>query len=42
MTYEDWLWLKLLLVAVAAFVYRFIVGLLGPAPRDNQSERTDR
>lgn len=39
MTYEDWLWIKLGLVMAGAFLYRFIIGLRGPAPRDNQDER---
>ena len=39
MDYEGWLWLKLLLVAVGAFVYRFIIGLRGPAQSDTRAER---
>lgn len=39
MTYEDWLWLKLGLVAVGAFVYNFIIGLIGPGQSDSQDER---
>jgi hypothetical protein len=38
MTYEDWLWLKLLGVAVGFFVYRLVIGLRAPGQSDNRSE----
>lgn len=38
MDYADWLWIKLGLVALAAFLYRFILGLIGPAPSDTRDE----
>jgi hypothetical protein len=42
MDYEGWLWLKLLLVAVGAFVVRFVIALREPEQRDSRSERPPR
>jgi hypothetical protein len=42
MDYESYLWLKLVAVAVGVFLYRFIVALRGPEPRDKESAQRRR
>lgn len=42
MTYEDWLWLKLLGVTVAVFLYRFVTGLQARERRDTPFEPPHR